>query len=74
MAKTIPVVRIIEMANAFMQHSPADARQDRLSVADFVGNILHKTGNYAGFSYLTPYGAPDNDPSRVFFYTSHKLK
>lgn len=68
MAKTIKVSRLVEKANDFFKHSPDSARLDRLNVATFLNSVLHETKNYAGFGYLTPYGEPGNDPSRVFYY------
>jgi hypothetical protein len=73
MAKTIKVARIVELTNAFFEKSPDDARMERLHAQAFVTNLLMETGNYAGFGYITPYGEPGSDSSRIFFYKSHKL-
>lgn len=74
MPKTIKVSRLVEKANAFFKDSPDSCRMDRLHVADFLNSVLHETGNYAGFNYLTPYHEPGNDSSRVFYYLHRNLQ
>lgn len=49
--KTIQVQEIITMANSMLDNS-ADANvQGREAVFNFVADILHRTGNYRGFTY-----------------------
>jgi hypothetical protein len=72
--RTIKVVDLIDKANKFFELSPDSAKIDRIAVADFISQILHDTGNYAGFSYLRDYYDPANDSTRVFYYTHHNLK
>lgn len=74
MAKTIKVTRLIDKANEFFKVSPDSARLERLHVATFLDSVLHETGNYAGFNYLTPNGEPGNDSSRVVYYVAAKLR
>jgi len=68
MKKTIKVETLVSKANAFFEHSPDDAKQDRLSVANFITNVLLEEKCYRGFGYLKDYYDPNNDSSRVFFY------
>jgi hypothetical protein len=74
MAKTIKVARLVEKANQFFKTSPDSARLDRLHVATFLDSVLHETNTYAGFGYLTPYGEPGNDSSRVVYYLHRSLE
>lgn len=52
---------------------PETSTADRARLQDFVGDILLKTDNYAGFLYQQPYGEPGSDPTRIQFLKSHKL-
>jgi hypothetical protein len=65
--KTIEVAALIDKANTFFELSPDNQAAERQGVATFLGNVLHETGNYAGFMYLKPYNSPGSDPTRVYY-------
>lgn len=51
--KTIKVDRVKELVNAYLQNSWDKNRDLRLGNAVVLEQILHETGNYNGFGYLT---------------------
>ena len=51
--KTVSVKHVIETANHMLLHSPNDGQDGRESIQVLVGQLLHDTGNYDGFRYLT---------------------
>lgn len=51
--KTIDVKDIVEKANFFFKNSDNMFFSNRATLHGFVSGILHKTGNYKGFRYLT---------------------
>jgi len=51
--KTIEVERIKEKINSMILNSPDDMIREREALANFLSVILHETGNYKGFNYLT---------------------
>lgn len=51
--KTIEVARIREKINYYLLHSSDENHRERKELAFFLGNILHETGNYKGYNYLT---------------------
>ena len=68
MTRSIRVREFVARANLFFSDSPAEARPQRIALAEFVRDTLHQARAYAGFNYLQPYGVPGSDDSRVFFY------
>jgi len=51
--KTIPVVRVKEIANHVLANSTEDfSPEQRLAVAGLLETILMETDNYRGFGYL----------------------
>jgi len=60
--KTFNVVEFKELVNSTLASTPEDAVQYRHGVIACLEFILHDTGNYKGFRYLTaaevPYGLP----------------
>ena len=51
--KTIEISRLIEKGNQFLLDSADDMGFERNSLMDFLFDILHETGNYKGFRYLS---------------------
>jgi len=51
--KTVKVVDLVVRANDFLLHSPDDDTGARKGVCHFVETMLHDSGNYKGFNYLT---------------------
>ena len=83
MSKTSKVARIIEMANAMMaSESPHVSQEWKNGVGFLLSQILHETGNYAGFSYLpsagvTGAGTPEVAVEREYdrkYHVASKLK
>lgn len=75
--KTIPVAFLLEKANNMLEHSTLDLTQARESVAMFVADCLHQTGNYKGFGYLpteTDKSGFYGKTCRIFFYVADSLK
>ena len=73
MTKTVRVADLIDDVNSAIATSPADAKESRETLAYFLANVLHKTGNYAGFMYNQPYGSPGSDPTRIHYFKHRKL-
>ena len=60
-----------------LEHSVSALVDGRKSIAIFIADILHESGNYQGFGYLDL--SADNSgfygkECRVFFYVAEKLK
>ena len=51
--KTIEISYIISKGNEFFLHSADDMEFERRSLMGFITDILHETGNYNGFRYLS---------------------
>lgn len=57
--KTIEVGKVVERANTFLAAPDSfsieglDPHSQRLGVAGLLESILHETGNYKGFNYLS---------------------
>lgn len=64
---TIPVREIVALGNRFLANSPDAMRLERKAVASFVANVLHRTGNYLGFSYLASAGMRNPGTAEVSF-------
>lgn len=54
--KTIEVERVKELANKFLDLSSNCQTNERIGVAGLLENILHETGNYKGFNYISGKG------------------
>ena len=83
MKKTIKVSELVDQANKSFRDSKNEWREQRRAIQTFVETILHETGNYNGFRYLSEkeshaghtYGVEwiENEPrfpddSRIAFY------
>lgn len=76
--KTIPLGTVLEKANNMLANSVPELVAERKAIASFVGDLLHKTGNYKGYGYL----ATESDlhagiygkDGRIFFYINDNLK
>lgn len=73
MAKSIKVKKIVQLANAFFEHSSDAATADRIGVAGFLNTILYETKTYSGYRYLKDYNDPTNDSTRVAYYMHPNL-
>ena len=51
--KTIEVDYLKRKVNFFLLHSADEHVGKRAALATFLGDVLHETGNYNGFNYLT---------------------
>jgi len=51
--KTTEVKKLVEMANNMILNSTDDSIGYRQGIMLFIENILHETGNYNGFGYLS---------------------
>ena len=52
--KTIDIDDVKDPVNTFLLHSSDELTAERRIMATMLGNILHGTGQYNGFNYLTP--------------------
>lgn len=53
MRKTLEIEAIKQKANKFFRVTPNDWTLQREAIQAFVNTLLHETGNYKGFQYLT---------------------
>ena len=51
--KTIAVSEVVSSVNFLLANSDADLSELRQGAINVLESILHKTGNYRGFRYLT---------------------
>jgi hypothetical protein len=51
--KTTCVLDLLKWVNGFLASSQDDQKEARDSLCIMFENVLHKSGNYAGFNYLT---------------------
>ena len=51
--KTIKVAELVEVVNEMLLNSTADAIDYRQGMIAMISDVLHRTGNYNGFRYLT---------------------
>ena len=51
--KTIKVDDLTRKINDMILHSPDDSKQRREGLMAAIESVLHDTGNYEGFNYLT---------------------
>ena len=70
--KTFEVADLLEKTNWFLKNSPDYSVCERNAYISIMGNILHDTGNYAGFTYLGEFGK-DTDNSRICFFIKYSL-
>jgi hypothetical protein len=54
---TVRVPELVHKANKYFA-SEYSTRDGRKALQDFIGSILHETGNYIGFGYLTESAVP----------------
>ena len=70
--KTLKIKELVTKTNRFLANSHDKRSEDRKAVANFVGNLLHDTGNYHGFNYLDSesdlHAGHYGKDGRVFFY------
>lgn len=71
MKKTISVMTLLKNANRILA-LPSVSQDEKKAVSSFIENVLHETGNYAGFNYYAP--PPDiyNFKEYDRFYLIHK--
>jgi hypothetical protein len=53
--KTVDVAELVNLANQFLLNSADELRGERQGVANFLSQVLHRCGAYAGFGYLYPH-------------------
>ena len=70
--KTFEVADLLEKTNWFLENSPDVLVSERNAYITIMGNILHDTGNYEGFTYLGKFGK-DTDNSRICFFITDSL-
>jgi len=64
--KTVSVGVLKDRANYFLANSKDEEQFERIAIANFLGTILHETGNYHGFKYLTDITVGD-ETRRAYF-------
>jgi len=62
MKKTIHISTLVDLANEVLLNSGDEATRERGAICGYIENVLHKTGNYKGFGYLS---AVDMEKSRT---------
>jgi len=64
--KTIDIEKIVELVNA-TNSCEVSTKEQRNAVSFLLEDILHETGNYQGFRYLTSCDLPEGiEPGIVF--------
>ena len=73
--KALKIKDLVAITNHYLANSHANHVEQRKSIAEVVGNILHDTGNYNGFNYLDSesdlHAGHYGKDGRVFFYGAH---
>ena len=77
--KTVKVTEVLAAANHMLaNHKDCNiggieyGQSFRLGVVSLMQNILHRTGNYQGFKYLTSEDMPINAPPGIIFGTPNE--
>lgn len=70
--KTFEIDDLKQMVNSRLKESTCSP-DERFAMASILEDVLHRTGNYRGFTYLTPYpqdelARADFDDSRRFYF------
>ena len=59
--KTIEISRLIEKGNEFLLNTADEMQLERDALMIFLFDILHETGNYKGFRYLSVEDMAESD-------------
>jgi hypothetical protein len=72
--KTFSVGTMLHRVNHFLATSTSTVLERQTLIA-FIENILHETGNYLGFRYISDlHGEVDITRTRRFYYVSEKIR
>tara|TARA_Y100000593_G_scaffold92140_1_gene182819 strand:- start:389 stop:652 length:264 start_codon:yes stop_codon:yes gene_type:complete len=67
--KTIPVLQLLEYGNRMLKRTDEFATKEfKIGVICMIENVLHATGNYAGFMFLDN---DDSDTGTLGYYSRH---
>lgn len=66
--KTVKVETVVGYVNSMLQHSFGSCTTDeRMGMIDVLEQILHDTGNYKGYRYLTQDEVPAGEKPGIYY-------